>query len=378
MKVVFVITGLVAGGAENMLLKLLLNGPHLKNATVITLKAGGDLLPRFQAAGIRVETLNMHPGRPNPLAIWRLARRLRALNADVVSTWMYHADLIGGLAARLAGIPVAWGIRNSAVDERLTSRATRAVVKLCGRLSRFVPDAIISCSVRARDIHVAEHYASDKFCLIQNGFDLDAFKPDLEARLSLRTELGLAADVPLAGMIARYSPQKNHAGFLAAAAQVLQQCPAQHFLLAGLDAGPDNAELAALIRAYGLEGRVHCLGLRQDVPRITAALDLACLSSIFGEAFPNVLGEALACGVPCVATDVGDSESIVGDCGRVVVPGDVAAFAGAMQAMLTLPAAERVRMALRARQRMLDGFEIRHVASLYEEIFEHLAHLRQA
>lgn len=373
MKVVFVITGLVAGGAENMLLKLLQHGPHLRGATVITLKAGGEMLPRFEAAGISVETLNMSPSIPNPLAILRLARRLRELRADVVSTWMYHGDLIGGLAAKLAGVPVAWGIRNSAVDERLTSRSTRAVVKLCGWLSHWVPDAIISCSVRARDIHVAEDYDPAKFCIIQNGFDLDRFKPDPAARAAFRAELGLPPDALLAGLIARYSPQKNHAGFLAAARRVLDRMPDVHFLLAGVGTGPDNAGLAALIAQHGLAERVHCLGLRQDVPQLTAALDLACLSSIFGEAFPNVLGEALACEVPCVATDVGDSEAIVGACGRVVAPGDVAALAVAMGEMLALPEAERQALGRLGRQRMLAGFEIRYVAGLYEELFGHLA-----
>ncbi|GAB2897069.1 glycosyltransferase [Uliginosibacterium flavum] len=377
MKVVFVITGLVAGGAENMLLKVLQHGQHLQGATVITLRAGGDLLPKYQAAGIHVEALDMHPGWPNPFAILQLARRLRELNADVVSTWMYHADLIGGLAAKLAGVPVAWGIRNSGVDERLTSRATRGVIKLCSWLSGPVPDAIITCSVRARDLHVEEGYRPEKFCMIQNGFDLQKFAPDPVARETVRAELGLPEDALLLGLFARYSPQKNHAGFLEAAGLLLKMRPGVNFVMAGVGATGDNVELRGLIERHGLTGRVHCLGLRHDIPRLTAALDLSCLASIFGEAFPNVLGEALACGVPCVATDVGDSEAIVGDCGKVVAPGDVRALAEAMQAMLCLSAAERQIMGARGRERMLEGFEIRQVAGLYEEIFKHLSSLRQ-
>lgn len=364
MKVVFVITGLAAGGAENLLLQILTHAEGLSEVTVITLGQGGALLPQFQAAGIRVETLGMHSRFPSPSGIWRLVYRLRELRPDVVSTWMYHANLIGGIAARIAGCPVVWGIHNSSANLRLLRGSTRWVIRAGAWLSRWIPSLIITPSVLARDLHVARHYAADRFRVIPNGIDLDRFRPDPGARESVRSELGLPARCPLVGMVARYCPPKDHAGFLHSVGLIVQQRPDVHFLLIGAGTGADNEELATLIRQNGAIGHVHCLGLRQDVARLTAALDVSCLAS-FGEAFGNVLGEALACGVPCVSSDVGVAREIIADAGSVVPVGDVRAFAGAILEQLRMDGDRRERLAAKAVLRMRQQFEIRAIVQMY-------------
>lgn len=374
MKIVFIITNLATGGAETMLLKLLQNLDRTRfQPAVISLIGLGEIGPRIQTLGIPVHTLGMVRGLPGPLAFLRLVRLLRQLRPDIVHTWMYHADLLGGLAARLAGCRrVIWCIRNSDLSPQGSKLSTVRVARFCASLSPVVPARIISCSNRAGEIHAAIGYQSSKLHVIPNGFELGRFMPDTVARDSVRAALGLGADVLLVGLIARYDPQKNHAGFVEAAALVAVQLPQVHFVLAGKDVDASNSALQAAIAQHGLQERMHLLGRRDDVPRLMAALDVLASSS-FGEAFPNVLGEAMACGVPCAVTDVGDSADIVGSAGRVVPAGDMQGLARELLALLQLPSAKRAALGQQARQRVQDHYEIGHVARLYEAAYEQVA-----
>lgn len=371
MNLTLIITNLATGGAETMLLKLL---EHMNRTrfqpTVISLIGLGEIGPRIQALGIPVHTLGMARGLPSPLALLRLVRLLRQLQPDIVHTWMYHADLMGGLAARLTGRSrVIWCIRHSNLSKTENKVSTLRVVNLCARLSAWVPAQIISCSTRAKEVHAAVGYRADKLHVIPNGFELDRFTPNAAARASVRAELGVAADAPLVGLIARYDSQKNHAGFVEAAALVAAQLPQVHFVLAGKDVDASNSVLQAAIAQHGLQERMHLLGRRDDVPRLMAALDVLASSS-HGEAFPNVLGEAMACGVPCAVTDVGDSADIVGSTGRVVPAGDMQGLAREVLALLQLPPAQRAALGQQARQRVQDHYEIGHVTRLYEACYE--------
>jgi len=338
-------------------------------AHVISLTTLGDIGSRIQRLGIGVEALGMHPQRPNPWRFIRLLRRLQSLHPDVVQTWMYHADLIGGLAARWTGVKrIVWGIRNTNLDPDKTKWTTRAVVRLCSRLSQRLPMKIVSCSDVAARVHVLRGYDSGKMLVIPNGFDLSRFVPDAHSRPQVRAELGLAPEVPLVGMVARFDPMKNHTGFIQAAVAVRQQLPAAHFVMigGGVDAG--NASLSAAISAAGLGGAVHLLGLRHDIARLMASLDVLALPS-HGEAFPNVLGEAMACGVPCVATDVGDAAYIVGTSGYVVPLGDMAALANRIVQLLRLEPALMEQRRIDARVRIGELFDIQRVVRQYEDLY---------
>lgn len=375
MRLTLIITNLATGGAETMLLKLLQQIDRDRFIpALISLVGLGEIGPRIQALGIPVHTLGMSRGGiPNPITVLRLARLLHQLQPDVVHTWMYHADLLGGLAARLAGCErVIWCIRHSNLSKTENKRSTLWVVKACALLSRRVPAQIISCSQRAKEVHAAVGYAADKLHVIPNGFDLGRFVPGAVARASVRGELGLAPDTPLVGLIARFDSQKNHFGFIEAAAQVHAQLPDVHFVLAGTDVDGGNAALNAAIAAKGLQAHMHLLGRRDDVPRLMAALDVLASSS-HGEAFPNVLGEAMACGVPCVVTDAGDSAEIVGSTGRVVAVADMAALAQQLLEVLRLPATQRAALGKQARARVQAQYEIGHVAGLYQAFYERVA-----
>jgi glycosyltransferase involved in cell wall biosynthesis len=348
-----------------MLEKLVLALPAPTQVHVISLTTLGDVGPRLQAHRVDVHALGMQPGSPSPRAFWRLVLLLRRLRPDLVHTWMYHADLLGGLAARLAGIrAVMWGVRHSNLDPSANKPSTMAVMRLCALLSSWVPARIACNAERARQAHVQAGYDAAKMVVIPNGFDVRRFKPDALARDSVRAELGLAPDTALVGVIGRFDQQKNHRGFMQALAGLLQLRPDVHVLLAGHGIDAANAELAGWMAAAGVTPACHLLGRRDDVPRLMAALDVLALPSL-GEAFPNVLGESMACGVPCAVTDVGDAADIVGGLGRVVPPGDMPGLAVAMAGLLALSGAERQALALRSQAAVSERFALDVVARRY-------------
>ncbi len=374
MRIVFIITGLGTGGAETMLFKVLERLDRGRFApNVISLTTSGEIGPRIAALGIPVEAMGITPGLPNPIHLYRLIEKIRRERPDAVSTWMYHADLLGGLAARLAGVSaVGWGIRNGNLDRDKTKRMTRVVARLCAVLSHSVPRRILACSEAARSTHVSLGYVAEKMLVVPNGFDLFRFKPDRETRSRVRVELDIADTALIVGLIGRFDSQKNHAGFFEAAGLLHRHRPQVHFLLAGQGIDQNNETLMSSIIRAGVLANTHLLGLRDDMPRLMTALDVL-VSSSHSEAFPNVLGEAMACAIPCVVTDVGDSAYIVGDTGYAVSAGNMTGLAEAMEALLALPAAEREALGERARARVAAHFEISAVVRQYEDFFESLS-----
>ncbi|MDR3159208.1 MAG: glycosyltransferase [Zoogloeaceae bacterium] len=372
-RLLFIITGLSTGGAEMMLVKLLERLCRARfSPAVISLTPLGELAPAVEALGIPVESAGFARGAFSSLAFGRLVARIRNMKPDIVHTWAYHADLLGGLAARLAGIrKVAWCIRNSDLSRERTRFSTRLVARSCAALSPFIPRRIISCSAAALRIHAALGYKSEKMSVIPNGFDLERFKPDEKARHRLRAELNIAESAPLIGMIGRFDPQKNHAGFFEAAGLLRKRFPESHFLLAGSGIDCQNDVLREAMAQHQLGAHTHLLGLRADIPEIMAALD-ALASVSFGEAFPNVLGEAMASGVPCATTNAGDCAFIVGDTGKVVEIGDMPGLANALAFLVSLSPSERASLGARARNRVAERFEIGNVVRQYEDFYERL------
>lgn len=370
MKLVFIITGLSTGGAENMQLNLLERIDLKKfSCQVISLTDVGEIGIRMAALGIPVETLGMRRGMPGPIRFVRLVRRLQQIKPDVVHTWMYHANLMGGLAARMARIPtVIWGIRSSDFLRADTSLATRVVVSLCAKVSSWLPDCILYNSQKGIAYHKKLGYAEHRSLVVPNGVNLEKFKPSVQARHDVRRELGVPVIAPLVGLIARFDPLKNHEGFIKAAACLQRDMPEVHFLMVGQDVEWSNPVLKNLIEEARLTRVFHLLGRRDDIPRITASLNVASLTS-WSEAFPNVLIEAMACGVPCVSTDAGDAAMILGDAGRIVPTGNMEGLAAQWAALLRLPENEWRLYGERARARAMEQFELGVVVKRYEAMY---------
>lgn len=331
MTVVHIVTALDNGGAQAVLWRLCAAERQAGcRHAVITLMGPGHYFDRLKAVGVEVYCLDMPRGRVTVRGLLRLFRLLRRLRPSVVQTWMYHADLVGGLVARLAGIKaIVWGIRGP-LNEENTSRSTRAVAQLCARLSRSLPSRVISCSAYAAEVHKGLGYQASKIVVIPNGYQLEHFAVRPDEGSALRTALGLKAGVPLVGMVARFDAHKDHANLLAALNRLKQRGIQVNCLLVGDEMVPQNDRLQKLVAQEGVDDCVKLLGPRTDVRAIMNALDIHVLSSV-AEAFPNVLGEAMACGTPCVATNVGDAALILGDTGWIVPPRNSAALADAVE-----------------------------------------------
>ncbi len=341
--------------------------------SVISLTDRGDFGERIEMMGIDLRTIGVRRSFPSPAAFLRLRDTLASLQPDVVQTWMYHADLLGGLAARSLGIrKVVWGLRQSNLSLAANRATTMFTIWLCARLSGSVPSRIVCGSNAARNSHGAIGYSEQLMHVIPNGFDLDLFRPSPVDRESVREELGTSPGAPLIGIVARLDPQKDHRNFIAAAGRLHRNHSTAEFVLCGEGMSPVNETLVGWIEELGGGARFHLIGRRDDIARLTAAFDIA-VSSSFGEGFSNAIGEAMASGVPCVVTDVGDSASIVAETGIAVPPRDSEALAAAIERMLDFGAERRRELGAAARRRIEEKFSLGAVARMYEALWRELS-----
>jgi len=372
-KIVHLITGLDTGGAEVSLQRLTgaMDRDRFENI-VVSLTHEGPLSISIRDQGIRVETIGMSRNVPSPMAFWRLYRLLQAERPDILQTWLYHSDLFGLLAGRASRVPaVAWNIRCSNMGEEYRQGINGMLLRILAKLSKF-PDAIVANSHAGQSEHEALGYQPKRWEVLQNGFDLDTFKPDADAPTSLRKETNLANDAIIIGLVGRYDPIKDHASFIRAAGILHATYENVHFVLAGGDVDPDNHALNSMIDRQGIRNNTHLLGRRNDIPRLNAGFDIAVCCSL-GEGFPNVVGEAMACAVPCVVTDVGDAAQIVGDIGIVVPPGNSAELAGALRKMILMDANIRKQLGLAALSRIKEQYSLTRCVERYQNFYETLA-----
>ena len=376
-KVMHVIGDLQIGGAETNLLRLVSRlDPKEFESRIAVLRPGeGDehLTHRFREAGIPVHPLYGISGMgavKTVIGLWKLSRGTRP---NIIQGWMYHGNLAAGAAKlfRFGKSRVAWNIRHSMHDAASDKRATRFIRGLNRSLSRFA-DAIVYNSNVSATQHGQSGFSTQRTTVIPNGFDLSLFHASDEARSHLMAELGFPDNALLIGHIARYHPAKDHATLIKAARGVVDRHPSARFVLVGHDVTPANQDLVARIAQQALGHSFHLLGERHDIPEIVSALDVLVLSSA-GEAFPTVLGEAMASEVVCVATDVGDSAWIVGETGRIVPPHDPSGLGNALAGVLDLPPTERRRLGAAARERIRNNFSIERMVEDYRRLYRSLA-----
>lgn len=314
-RVLHIISGLGPGGAEASLFRLVTGDTHNEHV-VVSLTNPGVYGPQLEAKRVQVVVIGMKKGSFNLLAMFKLLVLVRHTKPSVIQTWMYHADLIGGLAGWLTRVPVVWGLHNTVLEKGKSSSATILIAKACARVSGAFPAVIVACAKKSAEEHVMQGYCKDKFRIVPNGYDTKAFQLNTVAGAALRQQFGIDSACWLVGLIARFDPFKDHENFIRAAAIVQSNIPHARFLLAGAGIDADNGELTAMLDRHGLTDRVLLLGRRTDMPAVFNLLSVNVLSSS-AEAFPNVLPEAMACGVPCVSTDVGDARDILADTGWV-------------------------------------------------------------
>ena len=372
MRVVHVITGLEQGGAEAMLEKVVITGRRLNpeiEQRVVNLGPPGVVGRRLQRGGVRVESLGLGFSVQSLWRLLALSSRLRATpGGTVVQTWLWHADLVGGLCARAAGNRrVVWNLRNSMPAHAATKRTSRAVARVCSWLSRWVPAKIVCNSQAALRAHVAFGYCAAKCLVIPNGFDLRRFVSSAAARDAVRGEWAARPGQLFVGMVARVDPMKDHATFIRAAERVAEGLPHARFVLVGEGVTRDP-DIQALLAQTRLGPRFVLEERRDDIERLMSALDLCCLASK-SEGFPNVLGEAMACATPAVATDVGDVRDILGDSRLVARSGDPEDLAACISYVLELGEPERRALGLRQRSEIETRFDMEQVWYSYCELY---------
>ena len=371
-KVLHIVPGLETGGTEVFLANLL---PALQargiESTLFSLRKGGTVAARLIDAGVKVQALGVGGYVSSALAWPRLSALAREARPDVIHGWLYHGNLAASLVR--STIPTAyllWSIRHGIVGPRHEKAATRLVIRFGARLSRRADRLIYNAEECARQ-HTQAGFADERAVVIPNGIDTNRFKPDSEARSRGRHSYGLAADNLLVGIVGRYHPVKGYDLFVKAAAIAAGADPRLRFLMLGRGMREDNAELATLLAQSGIRDKIRLMGERTDVPETLSMLDVY-VSASWGEGFPNVVGEAMACGVPCVVTDVGASRDLVGGTGAIVPAGSAPSLAAALIELTKRPATRRLELGAAARDRVARLFSWDRSVSAYAELYANL------
>jgi glycosyltransferase involved in cell wall biosynthesis len=375
MRVLHVITGLRTGGAEMMLLKLL--SSYQKSpirSVVVSLTDRGTVGARIATLGVPVFALGLTKKRPLiGAAISRLRQICTDFSPSLIQGWMYHGNLAATLTSWLQRkkSPVVWNVRASFYGFSGMPMNTAMAIRL-GAILSGKPAAIIYNSELSSRQHEAQGYSGRRRIVIPNGFDCAAFRPSSAARRRLRAELGLAPDAAIVGLIGRFHPMKDHENFIRAAALLDRRGRSAAYVLVGQGLDASNRVVMGMLHKHGMQNRVFLLGERQNVAELTAALDVACSASAWGEGFSNTIGEAMACGIPCVVTDVGDSRHIVGKGGTVVPARDALALGDAIGQLLEAGPDFRSEMGANARRRVQQLFSLDVVTMEYETLYRNL------
>jgi len=369
--ILHVSTSLANGGAESLLATFVTTDKS-ETHVVISLAGRAFYADQLEEAGITVHALDMPRSRVTIRGLWRLFRLIRHYDPRVIQAWMYHANFLVGILARLAGKNrIVWGLHNTKMDPAGSSLSVRLCDQACAKMSKWVPRQIVHCSESGAREHIQRGYSSAKMQVIPNGYDLTLYKPDSSMRSHVRNELGLNSDILLFGMIARFNPQKDHNTMLEAISLLDAEIRDRaRFVFVGDGLSEKNNELNRMIDSANVRDHVVLLGPRRDIPALLNALDVHVLSSAFGESFPNVVNEAMACGVPCIVTDSGDSAMIVADTGWVVPPSDPNQLACALTASAEARAQSEWQTRKEAcRHRVLENFTLERMIKNYQQIW---------
>ena len=370
-RILHIITSSDPGGAETVLFNFLSQsrGGEFSHE-VLSLAPLGAIGEKIAREGIPVATADMPAGVTGLLAFPRLAKMVRLSSAALVHCWMYHANLLGGLAAYHAHLPSVWHIHHYNLDSALLRRSTMLAARMGARLSARIPRRIIYCADSAQSEHQRIGYDSSKGVFIPNGFDTARFAPDRAGGLDARRQFSIPPEAVVVGHVGRFHPTKDHLTLLRAARTVVEEHPKTCFVLCGSQVDDSNSQLRSWVEELGLAGNVRLIGQQDDMPAIYNMMDLLVSSSI-SEAFPAVIGEAMSCGIPCAATDTGDSAQIIGNSGLLAPTGNPELLADAILRLLR-DESRRRNMGSAARARIRSLFSIEQMAAGFEAIYREI------
>ncbi len=369
MKITHIITGLDNDGAEAVLYHVIKNTVEEMDHSVVSLRDAGFFGQKLTDLGVEVFTLNMSKNFNDLLSSTKILGILNRQKPDIVQTWLYHANLAGGAIAAITGLKkIIWGIHHCSLQhDKLT---TRLIAKMCGFLSATIPSAVVFCSKEAALVHNNMGYSKSKTHVIQNGYDLSRFKPDLNARRELRNAWNIEDGETLIGMVGRWHPCKDHGNLLSALSLLKAEGANFRCVLVGPEISHDNEELVGLCKQHGLVREIILTGPRTDIPEVMNAVDVHVLSSL-SEAFPNVIAEAMASGTPCAATDVGDTREIIGNAKWIAPPENPKLLAEAIAAVIkTVKDKGRDQVGFQCRRRIVQNFSLERMVASYKSLWK--------
>lgn len=367
MKITHVIIGLGVGGAELMLKRLVegLNGKDGMQHSIISLTDFGPVGKQLLDAGINVTSLNMKNFLSIPSVFFKLRCELKKQKPDIVQTWMYHADFLGGLAAKSLGIHnIIWNVRNTYLSS--SGKLNCVFRKLCAYLSNKIPKEIIYVSNSAQREHLKQNYKNNIGRVIGNGFDTDKYSFSVENRQKYRTEFKLKDSDIAVFSVGRYVPAKDHSTFVQAICLASKINPKVKGVLVGRDIQLKNFKLP-----QAEKNNFILIGERADVADLLSAADIFCLHSIT-EGFPNVLGEAMSVGIPCITTDAGDAALILKEKKYVVDVGDFYSMSEKILELSNEPTLVRQNIATENRENIVKNHSMEYILEQYVDLYKGL------
>lgn len=365
--IIHIISSLYVGGAERALEKLLLNQKSKNNdVLVVSLTELGYIGKSLQKSGYQVEVIDFRNFSSSPLAIYRLFCLIKKNRPKIVQTWLYHADFIGGVLAKLAGVSVVfWGVRTT--ELKPGSPGTVIIRKLCSLLSSYLPTKIICVADSVKRKHIEIGYSAEKMQVIPNGFDTNKFIFCEKQRSHYRRVLKLEGKVVI-GSIARFSEDKAHDVFIEAVSRVVKYFPEMKIVMLGTDIVKENKKLQSWVSKHRLENYIVFQGEVAETSDLLSAFDIFCLHSRT-EGFPNVLGEAMSSSLPCVSTDVGDAKVIIENTGVIVRPNDIEHLASGLLKLLRMSKSSRHELGKKARLRIEQNYSLNKTIKEYESLY---------
>lgn len=369
LSVLHVLPGFGFGGTEFVVARLARAERALGvQNQVLYLKGNSSLAEDLRKDGVPCHRLTKGAGL-SALAHWIFPPKKKELSFDLIHGWLYSGNLMAGVLARgRPGTRLIWNLMQANLSPVVNSSKTRLLMRVGARFSTRWPDRIVCNSHAAQKAHEGIGFDSSKMVLIPNGVDTDRFQPNLPHRAQFRKEWALSSEPIVLGHLARWDPQKDHRMLVEAFRLLVGQGVNAHLFMAGPGVTKENPQLMKWIKETGVPERFHLLGAIQDAPRFLAGLDIFCLSSL-GESSSYALAEAMACGVPAVATDVGDARDVVGETGVVVPPAQPLAFCEGLKGLTSLSSTARTHQGVLARERIVQKYSFNKMVDAYQTLY---------
>lgn len=371
MHVLHIIPTLDVGGAEVSLTNLIkLDDEDISYSIVCIIKRGS--LKAVTNKDVTIYNLSLASVFSAPRVFLKLVFILRKIKPDIIHTWMYHANLLGIIAKLMGYNNIVWGIRTTDSIGLKASFSSRFIRKLNIIFSKWIPSHIVYVAHAAKLNHENNGYNRMSAFVIPNGFDTTKLNPiSIHDAKYLKEKLGILDDEIIIGSVGRFSIEKDHQSFIAACGILLDKKVKFKVLLVGRELTNENQQLIGWIKTTGhIENFILC-GEQSEIVPYYSIMDIFCLHSR-NEGFPNVLGEAMAIGIPSVSTDVGDARKLVDGIGIIVPKEDPKLLANGLITMIEKTKEEKDNIRKASRDHIVKYYSLKNTIKCYQKLYREM------